>query len=417
MNMNRARQRGLTMVEILVAALIGLIGAVIVMQVMTQSESGRRATSNVAASQTNGQLAIFLMERDLMQAGQGIVIDNAVFNYSTSTTPSPLNCTVRSNLPFDNLPLVPLAIIPAGVAAGDANNLWNIPQGDANSDMIAVAYAGATALAEGMNMAPNTLPAPPVYSLPTVSGINTVPAETDYAIVSENGLNCTLARITGVDLVNNQITLDYNAGIVYTGGAALYNLGPSNIAGKAPRLVVYAVRNGVLTACDFFANGGTDCTSAGSTGDPTVWTPVMENVVALQAQYGWETSATPDGVINAFCKTRLAAGGTCPAADTGSPAPATVGTAAQRACDWTRVVSIRFAVVTRGDQYEKTDVSPATLRLWPDSATVPLTTGPVYTVPDRHYRYRVFQSSVALRSSIALGSGGGTTRITSQCYN
>jgi len=224
--------------------------------------------------------------------------------------------------------------------------------------------------------------------------------------------------LTATDLANSMATLNYDAGIPYSQAAGIYNLGPSNIAGKAPRFVVYAVRQGVLTACDFFANGGTDCTSAGSVEDPNVWTPVMDDVVALRAQYGWETSATPNGIIDAFCKSRLGAGGACPPADTGSPAP-TKGaglTPAQQACDWTRITAIRFAIVTRSGQYEKADVSPASIKLWPDSATAPTTTGPVYQVPDRHYRYRVFESSVALRSTIGISSGGGTSRRTSQCY-
>lgn len=421
-------QSGLSMVEILVAALIGLIGVVIVTQVMTQSEAGRRTTSNVAGSQTSGQLAMFLMERDLMHAGQGIVLDNLVFNYASTATPSPLNCRISSNLPnlaFNNLPLAPAVIIPAGVAAGNADNLWNIPQGDANSDMIAVAYAGATAMAEGMNMAANSDPTPPVYALSSIKGINNVPGEIDYMVVSDSANpkpNCTLARATGLDLVNNTVTLDYDAGIAYGKGTSLYNLGPSNLApstlaARAPRFAVYAVRNGVLTVCDFFANGGTDCTNAGSVNDPNVWTPVMENVVALQAQYGWETTNPADGVTDAFCKTRLGAGAVCPGTDNGSPAPTAAGglTAAQQACDWTRVTAVRFAIVTRSDQYEKTAVSPATIKLWPDSVVAPLTTGPVYAVPDRNYRYRVFQASVALRSTISIG-GDPTVRATSVCY-
>lgn len=413
------RQSGLSMVEILVAVMIGMIGVVIIMQVLTQSESGRRTTSGLADSQSNGQLAMYIVERDLMQAGQGIVIDNAVFGYSSTTTPSPLNCTVRSNLAFNNLPLVPVLIIPAGAAAGGASNLWNIPTGDANSDMIAVAYGTATAMVEGVNMAPNTLPTPPAYSLYTTSGLNVAPGESDYVIVSENGQNCTLATAppASINLATNTVTLDFNAGATYSQDAMLYNLGPSNVAGKAPRFAVYAVRNGVLTVCDFFANGGTDCTSAGGVNDPTIWTPVMDGVVALQAQYGWETSPIPDGAADAFCKTRLGAAGACPVSDTGTPTPANAAlTAAQKACDWTRISAVRLAVVTRSGQYEKTSVSPATIKLWPDSAVAPTTTGPVFTVPSRNYRYRTFESTVSLRSVIGIGSGANVSRSSSVCY-
>jgi type IV pilus assembly protein PilW len=410
------------MVEILVAIVIGMLVVIIIMQVLTQSEAGRRTTSNVAGAQTGGQLATFLIQRDLIQAGQGLVIDNFVFGYTPSNTPSLLNCRVASNLPFNGLPVVPVAIIPAGIAPGSPDNLWNIPQGDADSDMIAVAFGMATTMVEGVNVDPNPPAAvPPVFPLASAPyGINAAPGERDYMIVSENGLDCTLGKAVAVDVAARTVTLDQAPVAGYSTRAALYNLGPSNLADRWPRFAVYAVRNGMLTVCNFFPTGaspnGNDCTAPGSVNNPNVWTPVADNVVALRAQYGWETSVPPVGVVDSYCRTRLGAGGVCPGADSGSPAPSTIGTAAQKTCDWTRIGSVRFAVVVRSGQYEKTTVSPATLKLWPDSAVAPLTTGPVYTVPDQHYRYRVFESAVALRSTVGLG-GGRNSATTSQCYN
>jgi hypothetical protein len=46
--------------------------------------------------------------------------------------------------------------------------------------------------------------------------------------------------------------------------------------------------------------------------------------------------------------------------------------------------------------------SPPTIKLWPDSATVPTTFGPVLTLtPDeRHYRYEVFTTVVPVRNLV-----------------
>ena len=63
---------------------------------------------------------------------------------------------------------------------------------------------------------------------------------------------------------------------------------------------------------------------------------------------------------------------------------------------------MRVAIVARSGLYEKEEVSPATIRLWEDSATPPTTTGPVWTLTadERHYRYKVFQTVVPLRNMI-----------------
>jgi hypothetical protein len=79
--------------------------------------------------------------------------------------------------------------------------------------------------------------------------------------------------------------------------------------------------------------------------------------------------------------------------------------------DWSRVMAIRVALVVRSAQFEKTNVSPATFTLWPDATansgcnnTAALTgapnAGPVWTVPDQQYRYRIFETIIPLRNSI-----------------
>jgi hypothetical protein len=73
--------------------------------------------------------------------------------------------------------------------------------------------------------------------------------------------------------------------------------------------------------------------------------------------------------------------------------------------------AVRIALVVRSSQFEKTQVSPASFTLWPDATsnsgcnnaaalTNPPNTGPVGTVPDRQYRYRIFETFVPLRNSI-----------------
>lgn len=426
----RRSYTGFSMVEVLVAVLIGLITSVIIAQVLTKSEAGRRSVSGVVDSQSSGQVALFMLERDLAQAGQGLLIDYSAFTNQLSLRaddyPMPANCTVHSSMPFNGLKLLPIVIIPSGTGS----NIWRIPAGDAGSDMIGIAYATPSQMTEGVVMAPNASPAPPVYYA-APAGINVGVGEQDLMLATQDA-DCTMGIALSYETAGPSVTLDYSdPGVAYNAKAILYNLGPFRIngapvdansayAGHRPRVAVYAVRSGVLTVCDFLANGGTDCTDASKVSDPTVWMPVAEGVVGLQAQYGWETtSPVPDGVTDVFCKTRLGAAGTCPNPDIPTPANA----ALQSACDATRVNAVKIALIARSSQFDKNVVSPPTVKLWADTTVQPTTVGPNFAVPDRHYRYRVFQSTVALRAAISLGAAGSTlstptplkTR-TGQCY-
>jgi type IV pilus assembly protein PilW len=118
-------------------------------------------------------------------------------------------------------------------------------------------------------------------------------------------------------------------------------------------------------------------------------TPIFDNIVQLQAQYGKDTNN--DGTVDVFNETPPV-----------------------NSAEWAAVLAIRIAVVARSGLYEKDEVSPATLRLWEDSANPPTTTGPVWTLTAltgdavfdadatdrRHYRYKVFQTVIPLRNMI-----------------
>lgn len=371
---------GFSMIELLIALAIGIIGSLLMMQIFGQSEGGRRALGALSDSQSNGVIARFTIEREMQQAGLGVV-DTKI-----------LGCKVRSSGSFNGKLLSPVAIIPAGADAASADNVWSVPPGDAGSDIITVLIGSGAVMPEGTPLVSgntgNDYPTENTY------GLN----EGDRIVVGDGSQDCTMGKVTKADPASGTVTLDWGGGLSYSGGAKVFSLGSS------ARALVYAVRGGRLTVCDFFKS---DCANAGQVTVETVWVPVASDVVALVAQYGWDTSAPPDMIADAFCKARLtAAAAACPGIDVGSPGAGNSGLAqGRRACDWTRVPVVRFAVVTRSGQYEKEEVSPATIKLWPDSAVVPTTTGPSFsptaTDPDgRHYRYRVTYSQAALRNVI-----------------
>jgi len=397
---------GFTLVEVLVALVISLLGALAIMQIYVGSEGSKRATGSLAEAQSGGVIAAYSIEREVQKAGMGF------------SNTAALGCRLRSNLAsgFDDLFFQPVTIIPSGASQSHASNLWRIPPGDAGSDMIAIASGNGAVMTEGGYLQPRTADGDEVplgaTSFPVAvrakfgSDIAEAPGIVvgDYLLVAEVDKPCTLGRVQA--LAAESVTLNFPAADSYKfygdpGSkdpmAFVFNLG------QRPDITVYAVRNGVLTRCDYFVN---DCSDSSKTEDTTVWVPMANDAVALIAQYGFDTNLPPNG-IDLFCKSRVATGGNCPGTDSGLTAPGAHSTDhKERRCDWVRVPVIQMAVVTRSGQYEKDEISPATIKLWPDSAIAPTTTGPVWTVPDRHYRYRVTLTTSVLRNVVWQGVWG-----------
>lgn len=68
----RNSQKGFTLVEIMVAMVIGLIAMVVIMQVFNLSESRKRSTTGGGDAQANGAVSFFMIERDVKMAGWGL---------------------------------------------------------------------------------------------------------------------------------------------------------------------------------------------------------------------------------------------------------------------------------------------------------------------------------------------------------
>jgi type IV pilus assembly protein PilW len=172
---------------------------------------------------------------------------------------------------------------------------------------------------------------------------------------------------TGATL-NTRYNNPAGLGTAYTVAGKVNNFGPT------PTIKVFSVQNAQLVSQALGAAAAT---------------PLFDNIVQLQAQYGRDNDN--DGVVDVYDET--------------TP----VNSAA-----WAAVLAIRIAVVARSSLYEKDEVSPATIRLWEDSAAAPTTTGPVWTLTAltgdavfdadaadrRHYRYKVFQTVIPLRNMI-----------------
>lgn len=67
----RRRERGMSLVEILVGVLIGLIGIVVIFQVLSVSENRKRTTVQGGDAQSAGAIALYSLQRDVQLGGYG----------------------------------------------------------------------------------------------------------------------------------------------------------------------------------------------------------------------------------------------------------------------------------------------------------------------------------------------------------
>ena len=424
------RAQGFSLIEILIGLVIGLIGCVIIFQVFAVNEGYKRSSTSGSDAQVAGTLALYALEREMKMGGFGIndrvTIGCNMLGYTSTRSPTNYN-----------LALVPVQIHPGATASA--------------SDAISINYGTAVEFAPGYGLTTANMAPGNNFRMENRGGVRFF----DFLIVSQpNQANCSLVNAVNLPLGtpsgggaaaaplcggNNStdaveicsvsktdadgVARNYNpAGGL--GGAPTYTVstGTTNTRffdlGAEPAFNVFRIINNTLSLCNMRTANCADATVAAN------WLPIMENVVFMKAEYGMDTN--DDGIVDTFssrvCRDTDSAYTTALNDNFGdSWASASDGNAdglvdtwapgAPSSYDWSRIMAIRVAIVVRGMQYEREDVSPATIQLWPDATgnsgcvnsallTAAPSSGPVYTVPDRKYRYRVFETIVPLRNSI-----------------
>ena len=416
MNIRSAQRResGFSLVELLVAVAIGLIGIIIMLQVFENAEGVRRTTVSGGDAQQNGAIALYSMERDVRNAGMGIneigllaPPCNMVGYDGARATPNfpPIGNTIV---------LAPVQIVPGGNATTpDQINVFYGGQTLAGTTTL-VAPVAMTATPNDLTVnttfgfrpgdllllfQPSLFPAPApqncifmevtkVNSNQIVHATGTYPLANSGASVLARfnppnfaGLNATMAlTYSGNKLVSNSVTRVYNLGNIHDAEDF-----PATQNPRTPVYNVYSVANNSLTVANqFVVSGGIATTSA-----------IADNIVHMRADYGLDDgqpAGTPgDGVLDRFLD---------PAAFNALPTP-----------PWQNIVSIRIAVVARSALAEK--AGPGTKC----DGTTPFPTWSGASSAARGfdlsamalpgnvaawdcYRYRVFETIVPVRNSI-----------------
>ena len=333
------RQQGFSLLEVMVGVAIGLIGIVVIFQVLQVWEDRRRTTSSGSDAQIAGTLAMFSLEREVKQAGYG-------FGLSAD-----IGCTVYANmLPRGqfNFPLVPVVITSGGGGAPDS---------------LAVLYGSSNLFTANLSF---NVSADTTKRGPSRGGF----AFGDQAILARDGAgNCAMVKVTGYPSPDDGATLVHESVAAIT-GTGTFGSGTMLNLGAAPQRNAWSIQGGrVLARSDNMRT-------------PTVWAEVSEGIIDLRAQYGYDD----DGNSQIECPNAAAL---CEwtAAPLASP-PLTLP------ITWSKVRAVRVALLARGQQYEKDEVT----------AALPTWTGGTFSDPVnadwKHYRYRVYEQVIPLRNTI-----------------
>jgi type IV pilus assembly protein PilW len=381
------RARGFSLVELMVSVVVGLLALLFATRLIVGGEQNKQAALGGSDSMQNGMLAMFSISNDAAQAGYGlndpiIVGCNTVFNDTGGYT---LASAARG------------ALTVQPMAAAVIENNGGAP------DRITL-YAGSSMTGTG------TLRVTAAYTGGTQIDVDRVPygfRQDDVILVAPEAIggNCALAQISsdpaslplppapqsiwiasgGARRFNNG-----NLGAAFGAGVArLFNLGPAG----ALSFHTWSVADGFLQL------RSTDLAGA-SAGASTV----VDNVVSIKAEYGFDTRApavfAPESgmLVSRWSADMIDADG---------------DTVAGGAGDYQRITALRIAVVARSKAPERPNASgvcsatvdkpvvfasaePSGVTAVPVTVDVAVAADPIDW---KCYRYRVFETVVPLRNS------------------
>lgn len=397
----RLRDQGFSLVELMVAIVIGMLSMLAVLQVFTTFEEQKRVSTGGSESLEHGAITLNMLSTRIAQAGFGMMVPN-VLDCLARASSEPLTATgADSDYQFRLRPLL-------------------ITQGaNGAPDRISIMYGTAPVITGGVDLIAPQNGSEADFQVSQSYGFDLRNKFIVSQPYSGSGArkDCTMREATEVSnvapfVIKHASRFNYadskvpaksennksgGSGVAYEKGSKIYNLGK-------PVVPVYAVRNGSLFA-----------------GSPLLaedqWELLLDNVVSLQAQYGFDTRAenVRNGtlVVDTFSETFLDADGD----------GVTLDSPGGDSDDWLRLGAVRIGLVVRTSQAEMAasrNVADCTATTT-DTITFPWTyrdatnavktglavniskeydqNGNVTTRDDwRCYRYKAFETVVALRN-------------------
>ncbi|RSZ30153.1 MULTISPECIES: PilW family protein [unclassified Variovorax] len=391
--MKRLRQQGVTLIELMVAVIIGLLVTLAVTSLLIFGESSKRSTTATNDMGQTGAYAAYVLDRAVRTAGSGFT--------QSWTLAGAFGCLLNATLPgTPSLPRssafpAPFATAFLGGASGSANLrvapvLIGKSQSDAGSDVLVV-MGGTAAAGDVPRLILSSGKSTSILRLDSTVGL----AEGDLGLVSASGTtDCLLEQVhastafadsSGNDALPLGSTYYTASGastslstLAASGSAYFTPLG--NVSAGNTQFQMFGVgSNNTLYSYDLLMANGTDASQA-----------VADGVSEMHALYGLDTNS--DGVLDTW----VDPGATGYDIATMMATPATAR----------QVVAIRIALVLRSANPERANdngelPSPASLTLFSDLSTS-LQQTISFSTSEQHFRHRVVESTIPLRNVLLL---------------
>ncbi|MEI8324203.1 MAG: PilW family protein [Betaproteobacteria bacterium] len=403
----RPCNRGMTLIEILVGLAIALVAALIVFQVFAVSDQRNRSTASGSDAQVAGALALFQLERDIKMAGFGF----GMLPRAGGDPGGVGGCKVAAHnrelaAPDFTFPLAPVSITQGTDALGVV---------DGSPDQIAVLYGNSAYYVTSRKFHNGTSPGDDANKKLIRRDAFQMG---DVVLVTNNGTNaaagiCALVEITNKPNIDLE-TVEHVQDAVY---ASFYGGNPTAKMNATAGAATFVAGAGIAYNLGPRPSRNVWRVTAAGAADPNMlvwrnslqsdaWQQVSEGIVNLKAEYGVDDGGGAAG--GAAVPPAVAKDGIISPTEWTSTAPA----------DPTRLLAVRFAVLARSPQYEKTavttalpfwanDPGPLASRTANDGAAHKFTLFNVDGTADnapgnandwRHYRYRVYEATVPLRN-------------------
>ncbi|MGO4377438.1 PilW family protein [Pseudoduganella sp. RAF53_2] len=377
------RVRGFSLVELMVAVVVGMLAVMFATRLLVTSESQKSAALGGSDTMQNGMLAMMQINTDAAQAGWGIN-DSLVSGCNTQMSDvQGFQLTKVQHNGADSTPLAPVVI---GYNAD-------------RSDTLSL-YAGSSASGVGNVGVGSNYTGEAAITSNTTTPFNFLQGDVLVVAPEPAGGDCSMAQLAATPTTNvlsiaASGSFRFNKGFLMGGNyqqgqARIYNLGP------AAKLAfhTWSVSNGVLML------SATDL--AGTAQNPQ---SVVNNVIAIKAEYGFDLRAAAQFnsansmAVMQWSPTMIDADGD---GDTGG------------AGDYQRVAAIRLAVIARSSIPEKPDATTgkctattAPLDVFTTSVPNGIAASKVSVKLDvagdpidwTCYRYRAFETIVPIRNS------------------
>ena len=390
------RQAGATLVELMVALVIGTVIVLALMIVTSRFESGKRQSGAATdLSMAAGNIA-YDLDRQIRSAGSGYL----------QSYPQALGCTLNVSrtgvgqvLPGPAAFPAPFATVPQQVRLMPF--LIHAGLGNGGSDVLAVMSGTAGVGKVYMPLKPAGVQSTQLSMMSTV-GLR----RNDMLLLIENNRSCLMTQVGTGFTQSATSSLVPLGGLYYAAsvnGVAVSDyalndipsvLNMGNASDNPPQLTLYGIDGGFnLQSYDLLQTNGNQQVST-----------VLTNIVNMRALYGVDTNG--DGKVDLWVK---------PTTSGYRVADLTAGTAVAQST-LANIRAVRIGLILRSDRIEagasQPVVSASTVKLFSDLGSTLEYTHTV-AAADQYQRFRAVDFTVPLRNALLLPSGSAlTTQVT-----